>query len=128
LREAVELAQSLGLRNVFADAHPALADLILRSGAVPAVPRAEPPSLAARRLAAEGLAGRFIAAALTPKEREVLQLVARSLSNKEIGRAMAVGEETVKWHMKNVFLTRDAVSRKQAVAKARMFGLIAEIA
>ena len=37
--------------------------------------------------------------ALTPKEREVLELAARNLSNKEIGLAMQVGEETIKWHM-----------------------------
>jgi diaminopimelate decarboxylase len=46
--------------------------------------------------------------ALTPKEREVLELLARNLSNKEIGLAMQVGEETIKWHMKNLFAKLDA--------------------
>ena len=64
--------------------------------------------------------------ALTPKEREVLELVARSMSNKEIGRALQVGEETIKWHMKNLFAKLDAGTRKQVVARARIFGLLSD--
>ena len=62
--------------------------------------------------------------ALTPKEREVLELVARNLSNKEIGLAMQVGEETIKWHMKNLFAKLDAGTRKQVVSRARILGLL----
>ena len=40
--------------------------------------------------------------ALTPKEREVLELLARNLSNKEIGLTMNIHEDTVKWHVKNL--------------------------
>ena len=60
--------------------------------------------------------------ALTPKEREVLELLARNLSNKEIGLAMQVGEETIKWHMKNLFAKLDAGTRKQVVQRARILG------
>jgi LuxR family maltose regulon positive regulatory protein len=62
--------------------------------------------------------------ALTPKEREVLVLLARNLSNKEIGLAMQVGEETIKWHMKNLFAKLDAGTRKQVVSRARILGLL----
>jgi LuxR family maltose regulon positive regulatory protein len=61
---------------------------------------------------------------LTPKEREVLQLLERNLSNKEIGLAMQVGEETIKWHMKNLFIKLDAGTRKQVVQRARIQGLL----
>ena len=64
--------------------------------------------------------------ALTPKEREVLELLARNLSNKEIGLAMQVGEETIKWHMKNLFAKLDAGTRKQVVSRARILGLLAD--
>ena len=64
--------------------------------------------------------------ALTPKERNVLELAARNLSNKEIGLAMQVGEETVKWHMKNLFAKLDAGTRKQVVSRARILGLLAD--
>ena len=53
----------------------------------------------------------------------MLELVARNLSNKEIARAMQVGDETVKWHVKNLFLKLAADSRKHAVQRARLLGL-----
>ena len=61
---------------------------------------------------------------LTPKEREVMELLAHNLSNKEIGRAMQVGETTIKWHVKNLFAKLDAGTRKQVVLRARILGLI----
>jgi LuxR family maltose regulon positive regulatory protein len=62
-------------------------------------------------------------ALLTPKEREVLMLLGRNFSNKEIARAMDIGAETVKWHVKNLFSKLDAGNRKHVVARARMLGL-----
>ena len=62
--------------------------------------------------------------ALTPKEREVLELLTRNLSNKEIGLAMQVGEATIKWHMKNLFAKLDAGTRKQVVQRVRILGLL----
>ncbi|MBL8351118.1 MAG: AAA family ATPase [Burkholderiaceae bacterium] len=129
LREAVDLADSLGLVRVFDDAHPALGDWVRRAvresapaGAAPAnawvgTSRAQPAREAASPRAAPSMA-------LTPKEREVLELAARSLSNKEIGLAMQVGEETIKWHMKNLFAKLDAGTRKQVVQRARILGLL----
>jgi LuxR family transcriptional regulator, maltose regulon positive regulatory protein len=61
---------------------------------------------------------------LTQKEREILTLLNRNFSNKEIARAMDIGEQTVKWHLKNLFSKLDASSRKHVVARARMLGLI----
>lgn len=61
---------------------------------------------------------------LTSKEREVLTLLSQRLSNKEIARAMDVGEQTIKWHIKNIFSKLDAASRNHAVARARMLGLL----
>ena len=64
------------------------------------------------------------ASLLTPKEREVLELLARKLSNKEISRVLAVSEETVKWHLKNLFAKLEAGSRRHAVSRAVMLGLL----
>jgi len=61
---------------------------------------------------------------LTPTEWSILELLARNLSNKEIGRAMQVGEETVKWHVKNLFAKLDAGTRKQVVSRAHILGLL----
>jgi len=129
LREAADLAATYGLVRVFDDAHPELGDWVertLRSSARP--PGTEPGPLAAPlmpRPASPPPAARSTPTmALTPKEREVLELLARSLSNKEIGLAMQVGEETIKWHMKNLFAKLDAGTRKQVVQRARILGLL----
>jgi len=61
---------------------------------------------------------------LTPKERMVLEYLARNLSNKEIAQSMEIGEETVKWHLKNLFGKLDAGSRKHAVRRAQLLGLL----
>jgi LuxR family maltose regulon positive regulatory protein len=54
----------------------------------------------------------------------ILQLLARNYSNKEIAQSIAVSEETVKWHLKNLFGKLDAGSRKHAVMRARTLGFI----
>lgn len=128
LREAADLAAAYGLLRVFDDAHPALGDWVrqsLAAGSTPAGPgplaaplRTPPPAAPANRARATP------SMVLTPKEREVLELAARSLSNKEIGLAMQVGEETIKWHMKNLFAKLDAGTRKQVVQRARILGLL----
>ena len=66
--------------------------------------------------------------ALTPKEREVLELLARNLSNKEIGLTMNIHEDTVKWHVKNLFAKLSAGTRKQVVSRARLMGILAPAA
>lgn len=61
---------------------------------------------------------------LTPKEREILQLLARNFSNKEIATTLDVSDETVKWHLKNMYNKLKAGSRKHAVTRARTLGVI----
>jgi LuxR family maltose regulon positive regulatory protein len=61
---------------------------------------------------------------LTPKEAQVLSLLVTGKANKEIARAMDIGETTVKWHLRNVFFKLNAASRKHAVDRARLLGLI----
>jgi LuxR family maltose regulon positive regulatory protein len=63
-------------------------------------------------------------AILTIKEREILALLAQNLSNKEIAITLDVSEQTVKWHLKNLFLKLNGANRKHAVARARILGLV----
>ncbi len=58
---------------------------------------------------------------LSAREREVLSLVGRGLSNKEIGRSLKIGPETVKWHLKNMFGKLGVANRVQAVNRAQAF-------
>jgi DNA-binding NarL/FixJ family response regulator len=60
---------------------------------------------------------------LTPREAEVLTLIARGLSNQEIAAALYVSEATVKTHINHVFAKVDARDRAQAVHYAYTHGL-----
>ena len=61
---------------------------------------------------------------LTEREVEVLQLVARGLSNKEVARAIGRTDETVKIHLKNTFVKLGVADRTEAVTVALTRGLI----
>jgi DNA-binding NarL/FixJ family response regulator len=61
---------------------------------------------------------------LTPREREVLALVARGLANAEIGRRLFISEATVKTHLVRVFGKLGVDDRTAAVTKAMAQGLL----
>ena len=124
LAEALSLAEIGGNDRVLADTHPVAVEMgiELQSGPEPRLaPVAEPtaPKPAATRQPEVPLAGM-----LTPKEAEVLVLLDGGMSNKLIARAMNVSDETVKWHLKNLFSKLSAGTRAHAVARARLLGLL----
>ncbi len=63
--------------------------------------------------------------ALTPREKEVLGLVAAGHSNREIAARLGISERTVKFHVSAVLSKLGASNRTQAVRMAREQGLIA---
>lgn len=65
-----------------------------------------------------------IADGLTPRESEVLALIAEGLSNREIARRLFVSEATVKTHINNLFAKAHLRDRAHAVSYAYTHGLV----
>ena len=62
---------------------------------------------------------------ITPREHEILTLIAQGLSNREIAQKLSVSENTVKSHSRRLFDKLNARRRTQAVQIAKQSGLIA---
>lgn len=77
-----------------------------------------PPSVAV------SLASNRASERLTPRELEVVELMAHGLSNKEIARAIGRTDETVKIHLKAVFVKLKVATRTEAVRVALSRGLV----
>jgi LuxR family maltose regulon positive regulatory protein len=61
---------------------------------------------------------------LSAREGAILNLIAQGLSNKEIARNLAIAPETVKSHVKHIFIKLGTERRAQAVARAQSLGLV----
>jgi NarL family two-component system response regulator LiaR len=82
-----------------------------------AVPAAPTPKFAADDTARERLG-------ITRRELEILELVARGLSNREIGETLFVSENTVKTHCSRAFDKLGARRRTEAVQRSKELGLL----
>ena len=111
----------------------------IEAGALGYLLKDAPPEelLAAVRSAAEGdstlsptVANRLMTrvrtprTSLTPRELEVLKLVASGTSNREIGRTLLLSEATVKSHLVHIYDKLGVRSRTSAVAAARKQGVL----
>src|SRR5256885_11561594 len=77
-----------------------------------------PPAVAAK------LAERLPTEELTPRELDVLQLLATGKPNKLIGTDLAISEVTVKSHVQSLFRKLNVLSRTEAIAVANRRGLL----
>ncbi|MDB4881755.1 MAG: two component transcriptional regulator, LuxR family [Gemmatimonadetes bacterium] len=77
-----------------------------------------------RHMAAHGRQSATHTVGLTEREREVLQRLARAMSNKEIAAALGVTERTVKFHVASLFTKLGAGNRTEAVTRAVQAGLV----
>jgi two-component system NarL family response regulator len=93
-------------------------DLVDAIRAVQAGQRVIPPEIASQ------LADRAPLTALSPREMEILTLVAKGKSNKEIGVALAISEGTVRVHTSNLLSKLRCSGRAQAVSEAIRRGII----
>jgi DNA-binding NarL/FixJ family response regulator len=88
--------------------------VLLRSDIVSTFPAADPAS----RPLAE------LAEPLTRREREVLQMLASGLGNKEIATRLTISEHTVKFHVASILGKLGAASRTEAVTRGIRHGLV----
>lgn len=72
----------------------------------------------------KALAARPPQSQLSPREIEVLELIASGHSNKEIGRALGITEATVKWHVNLILDRLDVADRTAAIVAALQRGII----
>jgi len=134
LEEALSLAQPARFIRLFVDLGPRLARLLNRLdlnddglayvGEILAAFRSsqdEPEAL-------QALGGRSSASvgveSLSRRELQVLALIARRLSNKEIASTLHISEVTVKRHTANIYQKLGVHGRRQAVVKAEGLGII----
>ena len=61
---------------------------------------------------------------LSPRERNILELIGQGESNKEIARNLGITPETVKSHVKHIFAKLAVEKRAQAVSRAQSLGLV----
>jgi DNA-binding NarL/FixJ family response regulator len=83
--------------------------VLVRVGHPPGDRSSRPPAVP--ELADQGRLGK-----LTPRERQVLELVARGLSNREIAGGLVVEESTVRMNVKRILMKLDLRERIQAVS------------
>jgi LuxR family maltose regulon positive regulatory protein len=134
LERALMLAEPEGYVRVFVDGGPSMEQLLLEAAARGIMPdytarlltvfeaeeqkgedeRHLPPALPAKRLIEP----------LSDRELEVLRLIARGLSNREISERLFLAVITVKGHNRNIFRKLEVRRRTEAVARARELGLL----
>jgi DNA-binding NarL/FixJ family response regulator len=73
---------------------------------------------------AQRLAEHLASEKLTPRELEVLTLMARGKRNKEIGAELSIAEDTVKMHVKNILSKLEVNDRTEAVTIAMRRGIL----
>ncbi|RIK43252.1 MAG: hypothetical protein DCC58_09845 [Chloroflexi bacterium] len=95
---------------------------VLALGAAPASARAD--ALAARLDDQASITARIAPAGLSPREVEVLQLIANGRNNREIAEALFLSVRTVERHITNLYAKIGAEGRADAIAFARRHALV----
>ena len=131
LARAITLAESGGFIRPFLELGPEMAELLVRlsqRGVAQAYIGRILAAFPAERQdekhpqAAEG-ADASLVEPLTPRELDVLALLAQGLTNKEIAQRLVISPGTVKQHAYNLFQKLQVSNRQQAVTKASAWGI-----
>jgi LuxR family maltose regulon positive regulatory protein len=131
-RRVLAACAAAGLYQTVLDERPLVSDLLratqesgnVKADLIPYVDRLLEGLRGAGQQRLAPASGARILSALSPRETDILTLIAEGLSNKEIARSLDIGPETVKSHLKSVFTKLGVERRAQAVARAQTLGLV----
>jgi LuxR family maltose regulon positive regulatory protein len=135
LEQALAVAEPGGFVRIFVDEGPSMARLLYGAasrGIAPdyarrllaAFPMIEPEQAGPSRIQAHEPE---LIEPLSEREREVLQLVAEGLTNREIADRLFLSLNTVKAHTRNIYGKLNVHSRTQAIARSQELGLLARM-
>jgi LuxR family maltose regulon positive regulatory protein len=129
LAGALKIAEPEGYFRIFVDEGPALASLLYQlvadetssafAGEILKALRIQEVDSQEKDFSQSGLIE-----PLSNREIEVLQCLAEGLSNREIALELTISLSTVKTHTRNIYSKLGVASRTQAIAQAKVFGII----
>jgi LuxR family maltose regulon positive regulatory protein len=131
LRQALALAEPEGYLRTFLDEGPAMLHLLREAARRDILPAYTNQLLATFEAGQPDGTGKSplpptqpLIAPVSPRELEILHLIAQGLSNRDIGQRLFLALDTVKGHNRKIFDKLQAQSRTEAVARARQLGLL----
>ncbi len=134
LSDALTLAEPGGFIRLFIDEGVPMAELLSEASADGIMPNYRGKLLATFEAEKQRISGdspivtfgdsQSLIEPLSPRELEILQLVAQGLSNHEIGEKLFLALDTVKGHNRRIFDKLQVQRRTEAVARARELGLL----
>lgn len=130
LYDALALAEPAGFIRIFVDEGLPMAELLSEAAMQGIMPEYVGKLLAAiehekqEHVQQSEFIPQPLIQPLSPRELEVLQLIAQGLSNDEIGKRLFVALDTVKGHNRRIYEKLQVQRRTEAVARARALGLL----
>ena len=122
--QSARLALGDGDRDSAAELLRGALDQARPLGAAPMIAAIDELALRGRLRLASDRPAQSVESPLTPREQEVLVLVARGLPNRRIGEALFISDKTASVHLSHIMAKLGATTRTEAVSLARQRGLL----